>query len=100
MSVMQKLIEMWIWLNYPSVYNSKTDNQLNDNKIIPLWLKSLSKEPSTRFITEDMKQKNLWCHNRAPTSLSTSHNQFKSAFFQAITRLLYIYKRKLHSGET
>ena len=56
---MQKLIEMWIGLNYPSVYNSKTDNQLNDNKIIPLWLKSLSKEPSTRFITEDMKQKNL-----------------------------------------
>lgn len=91
MSVMQKLIEMWIWLNYPSVYNSKTDNQLNDNKIIPLWLKSLSKEPSTRFITEDMKQKNLWCHNCAPTgSLSTSHNQFKSAFFQAITRLLHI----------
>ena len=66
-SVMQKLIERWIWLNYPSVYNSKTDNQLNDNKIIPLWLKSLSKEPSTRFITEDMKQKNLWCHNCAPT---------------------------------
>ena len=56
---MQKLIEMWIGLNYPSVYNSKTDNQLNDNKIIPLWLKSLSKEPGTRFITEDMKQKNL-----------------------------------------
>ena len=86
MSVMQKLIEMWIWLNYPSVYNSKTDNQLNDNKIIPLWLKSLSKEPSTRFITET---KNQWCHNCAPTSLSTSHNQFKSAFFQAITRLFY-----------
>lgn len=56
---MQKLIERWIWLNYPSVYKSKTDDQLNDNKIIPLWLKSLSKEPGTRFITEDMKQKNL-----------------------------------------
>lgn len=86
---MQKLIERWIWLNYPSVYNSKTDNQLNDNKIIPLWLKSLSKEPGTRFITDDMKQKTDDVIIARPPVFQP-HNQFESAFFQAITRLLYI----------
>ena len=94
-SVMQKLIERWIWLNYPSVYNSKTDNQLNDNKIIPLWLKSLSKEPGTRFITDDMKQKNRWCHNCAPTSLPTSQSIWVCVFPSYHSPVIYIKENSI-----
>lgn len=94
-SVMQKLIERWIWLNYPSLYNSKTDNQLNDNKIIPLWLKSLSKEPGTRFITDDMKQKNRWCHNCAPTSLPTSQSIWVCVFPSYHSPVIYIKENSI-----
>ena len=99
MSVMQKLIEMWIWLNYPSVYNSKTDNQLNDNKIIPLWLKSLSKEPGTRFITEDKKQKTYDVIIARPPVFQP-HTINLSLRFSKLSLACYISKRKLHSGES